>query len=105
MAFGFGTSAHCIFKSLDHDNSGEISYMELIESFNTAPPKNTEVKQLCTSLMFAFQEEGSSTACAARLNTSGWVIKGEGEGERARGDHSRRALLQQLRHPSPSPSP
>jgi len=73
---GFGTSAHCIFKSLDHDNSGEISYMELIESFNTAPPKNTEVKQLCTSLMFAFQEEGSSTACAAKLNTSGWVIKG-----------------------------
>lgn len=74
---GFGTSAHCIFKSLDHDNSGEISYMELIESFNTAPPKNTEVKQLCTSLMFAFKEETTSTAsCAPRLDTSGWTIKG-----------------------------
>ena len=68
---GFGTSALGIFRDLDKDRSGSISYKELIGSFNEAPPANAEVKKLCTALMLTYGEDGASTT-PPPIDTSRW---------------------------------
>lgn len=72
---GFGPVADQVFMGLDANNSGRISYRELIASLKTSMPKNKEATQLMLSLIHTYDHEAKDEAARA-LDTSGWVIKG-----------------------------
>lgn len=76
---GFGSVAHSIFQSLDHDRSGSVSYKEIIGSVvqNATGGGNasSDVARLCTSLMIAYEDDGTVTD-AVKMDTSNWVVRG-----------------------------
>lgn len=71
---GFGAVAHDLFKALDHDGSGSVTYLELIESLTAEAPKDPETKKMLTALVWSFDKD---TKDEARIDTSGWVIRGK----------------------------
>ena len=65
---GFGAVAHTIFRSLDPDGSGEISYRELMSALNAGhnPFVTSESQQLITSMITSYNSESRHEASQAR---------------------------------------
>ena len=70
---GMALVAEDIFRALDQDESGAISYIELSESLaDTTERLKTETKHVLTSLVWASQGQAVNP-----LDTTGWRIKGD----------------------------
>ena len=73
---GFAAVGHDIFKSLDDDHSGVVSYHELMQSLNKGAKLSSHTQQLMTTLMWS--SHGDDEADPAQfVDTSGWKIKGQ----------------------------
>lgn len=72
---GFGVVAHDIFKALDHDGSGWVTYRELIASLTVDVPSDPDTKKLLTALVWAADKESKAEADRS-LDTSTWKIRG-----------------------------
>ena len=74
--FGFGAVANDIFRKLDTDGSGTLTYKELVESFQVmGAPKDGETTRMLTALMWAYDDEMKREATES-IDTSNWVIRG-----------------------------
>lgn len=72
---GFGVMAETIFRSIDSDDSGTISYKELFRSLSEAVPSDPTTKQMLNALMWTYNKPVDN-AHARYIDTSGWEIKG-----------------------------
>ena len=73
----YGVMAKQIFNALDVDNSGFISYHELIDKLSTgAVTVDESAKKLLTSMVWTYGESESSAPLKA-IDTKGWVIRGQ----------------------------
>ena len=71
---GFGKVADSIFRSLDNDGSGSITYTELLKSLGGGiPPDDPNTASLISTIMVTFGEE---TKKSERIETSRWHLKG-----------------------------
>lgn len=88
---GFGLVAEEIFRSLDNDGSGSVSYSELVKALmdSSNAPKDPATKQMLSALMWTYNKPKDEVAATKEIDTSGWVING-------RDSTSVRAELQQL---------
>ena len=78
---GYGSVAHTLFKSLDTDNSGAVTYEELEGALLQSTSKTPGAKALITSLVWQ-EQEGEGEARTAKRNrpgidTSKWVLRGK----------------------------
>ena len=89
---GFAAVAHGIFRALDVDHSGTLSYSELERSLLKAPPADASAKKMLVTLSWtsdaslrrraaadpAKTESPTLTALrpGATIDTSGWIIRG-----------------------------
>ena len=73
---GYGMVSHEIFCALDRDNSGTLTYNELVERLTANVPADRPTKGLVVDLVWAFDREAKEEYREA-LNTSGWVVRGE----------------------------
>lgn len=70
---GFGQVAGDIFRNLDTDNSGQITYDELLQAVQKNAPKDPYAKKVLTSLVWSWDKE---TKAESSIDTSTWVVKG-----------------------------
>ena len=70
---GFGAVAYNIFRELDTNCSGSISYGELSETLAGSAPVDTKTKQLFAALTW----ESAASNSGPRIDTSSWVIRGQ----------------------------
>ena len=73
--FGFGSGANDIFKTLDVDGSGTVSYNELVESLTAVVPSDPEAKGMLTALVCSLNDVKGEEA-AKRIDTTGWRVRG-----------------------------
>ena len=76
VQLGFGEYAQSIFKVLDADGSGMVSYSELVDALKSDVPQDSAVKSMISTLIL--DASHAATAEAARpasIDTSGWVIR------------------------------
>ena len=73
---GFGAVAHDLFKSLDDDGSGSVTYHELIESLTANVPSDSETKKMLTALVWAVDKESKASAEHA-VDGKSWKIRGD----------------------------
>ena len=84
---GFGGSAYDIFKTLDNDQSGTLSYGELLKKCTDSIPKHRQTKQMITALVLTYDqdegdfesaevEQGGKKATRKKIDTTKWVIEG-----------------------------
>ena len=77
---GFGAvSAEAIFRSLDVDGGGSVSYMELQETLTSSErmPESFQAKSMLTALVQSLNTtkwEADQAKVANRIDTSKWVI-------------------------------
>lgn len=72
---GFGAVANTLFKSLDHDGSGSVTYGELLETLKKGAAVDVETKALLSSMLWTY--DGSTKAESNRtLKTNFGTIKG-----------------------------
>ena len=70
---GFGSFAHDLFVQLDHDESGTVSYEEMLSALQERVGTVTRAnKRFLTAI--AFRQQGGSS-----LDTSGWKLSGDAE--------------------------
>ena len=81
---GFGAVAHDIFKALDTDGSGTLSYAELAEALPKAPPAESKAKHMLVALAWGRRELTSdgvsipgASAIHQSVDTSSWVVQGK----------------------------
>ena len=76
---GFSTFSASIFSALDGDESGSISYAELVQSLTSAIPTDLDAKSFLTSLVCSLntstQSDGDGDVKVA-IDTSSWRIAG-----------------------------
>ena len=76
---GFSTFSASIFSALDGDESGSISYAELVQSLTSAIPTDLDAKSFLTSLVCSLntstQSDGDGEVKVA-IDTSSWRIAG-----------------------------
>ena len=74
---GFGRVADSIFRSLDKDGTGTITYTELLKSLGgRTPPDDQHTAGLLTTIMMTFGEETKAENALRRIDTTGWRLKG-----------------------------
>ena len=82
---GFGLAAHSIFRFLDPDGSGTISYRELTLALKAGMPTDVETKQLISSVIHTFAIEAHAETRATFDMFDGtskyWVVTGESVAE------------------------
>ena len=86
---GYGGVAHQIFKSIDVNNSGSVSYHELSQTLEKDVPQALETKKLITSLIWGWDQ---GTKIERQIDTSRWVIQGR---DARSVKHELRALLEE----------
>lgn len=77
---GFGSVSHQIFRSLDHDGSGAVTYRELVDSLHDEVPEDLEAKRLITTLVMTWDkavDEESKQFRKRRMDTKDWKINGK----------------------------
>jgi len=73
---GFGAMAVDIFRSIDHDGSGSVTYRELVKTLNEETPVDPHTKQMLSALVWS-HEAGSRAEAKRALDTTGWVVRGD----------------------------
>lgn len=75
---GFGAVAHQIFRGLDDDGSGTLSYHELVRGLADEVPVDPKTKQLLSAMVWSYDESTKVDHARAQssLQTSNWVIRG-----------------------------
>ena len=73
---GFGTWADNIFKALDVDRSGTLSYSELVRPLTTTLPVDADAKAFLTALVCSLNAASEEEGAKAVLDTSEWRILG-----------------------------
>ena len=69
--FGFGQIGHQIFHELDHDNSGTVSYVEVVKSLKAKRGSYSDsCKRLLTQMSFEYINNGAGVGKA--VETSHW---------------------------------
>ena len=72
---GFGAMAHQIFRSLDNDGSGTLSYHELVRALADEVPVDPKTKQMLSAMVWSY-DESTSVEHTDSLQTSHWAIRG-----------------------------
>jgi Ca2+-binding EF-hand superfamily protein len=73
---GFGNAAHTIFRALDTDGSGTVSYNEVVEALGARTESmDTGAKQALTAMVWSFNE-GVAQEEKKAIDTSKWRIRG-----------------------------
>ena len=77
---GFGAAAHDIFRGLDDDGSGTVSYRELVAALTAEVPTDPSTKKMLTAMVCSWTEEGElgqeQRERLKTLDTSKWSIRG-----------------------------
>ena len=73
---GFGGSAHEIFRALDHDGGGSISYGELIAALDAETPVDPQTKNMLMAMVWSYDSEVKEEGHKMLVDTSHWVIRG-----------------------------
>lgn len=71
---GFEMAAHQIFRELDSDGSGEVSYAELVHRVLESVPSDQTTRDLLTTLVCSLESDRKERI--ASVDTSGWRITG-----------------------------
>ena len=72
---GFGAGAFTIFRALDEDGSGLLTYKELVDAMVSTTPTSPVAKQMLTALMWSSDERQKDGGCT--VDTTGWAIHGQ----------------------------
>lgn len=75
VAMGFGPAAYDLFKEMDTDGTGTVSYMELEANLNQEAPANIATQQMLTSMMWSY-EAGVKDEVRTPIDTSRWTLRG-----------------------------
>lgn len=79
-SLGFGAGANDIFKQLDADGNGTVSYKELVEQLTSNLPSDPEAKAMLCGLVHTISQSYGETKrveTAKRLDTSDWRVRGQ----------------------------
>ena len=75
---GFGSVGHELFLELDKDGSGSVSYAEVVKLLRE---RSLNVGHDCKRFLTALAYDHSASKKAAELDTSGWRLQANDEGE------------------------
>lgn len=73
-AMGFGAAAYDLFKDLDEDGSGTVSYMELMANLTHQAPVSVTTNKMLTSMMWCY--DAGVKEEVKTIDTSRWAFRG-----------------------------
>lgn len=73
-AMGFGAAAYDLFKDLDTDGTGTVSYAELLNSLKHQAPPSRPARQLLTTMMWSY--DAGVREEVKPIDTSKWSFRG-----------------------------